>query len=188
MSPQKKLTTSCIGDALPDHELLYELDNSIYDKLRKRAAQIMRGERKGHTLQATAIVHEAWLELVGSNTLTINDRNHFLNLVTGIMRRRLVEYARARNAEKRGGEYQRVTLTDGYEVVDEGESLDVINLDEALKEFESVDPRGSMVVHYRYFGGLTIKETAQVLGVSVETVKSDWSYAKGWLFEKLRSG
>jgi RNA polymerase sigma-70 factor (ECF subfamily) len=160
----------------------------LYDRFRKYAANRMRGERQGHTLQPTEVVHDAWLILRNSEKLDINDRNHFFRLAAMIMRRLLVDHARRRIADKRGGDdAQRVTLTDELGVHSPNISQDVLELHDALDEFAKKYPRAARVIEQRYFGGNSVEETAEVLGVAPKTVKRDWSFARAWLHRRLSS-
>lgn len=153
----------------------------VYEELRRLAAGYMRRENPRHTLQATALVHEAYLRLTPGVKLQWQNRAHFLALVARTMRQILVESARARHAEKRGGAAARaVTLHD--ELLGHAErSLDVMALDEALQKLGEVDARQADLVELRFFGGLTVEETAEVLNISPATVKRDWTFAQAWL-------
>jgi RNA polymerase sigma factor (TIGR02999 family) len=154
-------------------------------ELRRLARGYMSRERPGHTLQATALVNEALLRLTDARHLRWQDRTHFLGIAARLMRRVLVDYARARGYRKRGGDAQRVTLTDAL-VVSPGPDLDLVALDHALNALAAVDERKSRVVDLRFFGGLTFEETADVLHVSPDTVKRDWRLAKLWLLRELQ--
>ena len=145
----------------------------------------MRAERAGHSLQATALVNEAYIRLVDSRRVQWQDRSHFLAMSARLMRRILVDHARARGYQKRGGGAQRVTLVDGLGASDE-RPHDVVALDDALETLARFDQRRSQVVELRFFGGLTVEETAHVLGVSSDTVLRDWKLAKAWLLRELR--
>lgn len=156
----------------------------IYDDLHRLARAQLARERRGHTLQPTALVHEAYLRLVDHGRLDWQGRTHFLAIAATTMRRLLVSHARGRRAAKRGHGGIAVTLCDDH-AVDEGRNVDLLALDEALTSLESIDPRQSRIVELRYFGGLTIEETAAALGISAATVKLDWSLARAWLFREL---
>jgi RNA polymerase sigma-70 factor (ECF subfamily) len=145
----------------------------------------MRGERAGHSLQATALVNEAYVRLVDARKVRWQDRTHFLAMSARLMRRVLVDCARARGYQKRGGGAQRVTLVDALGGSDE-RPHDVVALDDALEALAALDERKSRVVELRFFGGLSVEETAEVLGISVETVMRDWKFAKLWLRRELR--
>lgn len=156
----------------------------VYDELRKLARSHLRHERPDHTLQATALVHEAYLRLIDQHSVTWKNRAHFFGIASQMMRRILVNYAVRRGARKRGGLRQRVSLDDAVGLSGERE-LDVVALDEALKELERLDPRQSRIVELRFFGGLSIEETAEVLNISPATVKREWATAKLWLRRQM---
>jgi RNA polymerase sigma factor (TIGR02999 family) len=147
----------------------------------------MARERAGHTLQATALVNEAYLKLVDVHRVQWQNRSHFLAVAARVMRRVLVDAARARGSQKRGGDAVRVTFDEGLEVADE-HPLDVIALDAALEALKQFDERKSRVVELRFFGGLDVAETAAVLGVSADTVMRDWRLAKAWLQREIGGG
>lgn len=161
-----------------------ELIPLVYSQLRTLAARYLRNERDGHTLQPTALVHEAFLKLVDQRTATWQNRAHFLGVAAQAMRRIVVDHARRRGAQKRGGG-NLVTLDE--QLAPAGRPLDLVRVDEALEELRRLDERQARVVELRYFGGLSIEETAEVIGISVATVKRDWVLAKAWLFRALRA-
>jgi RNA polymerase sigma factor (TIGR02999 family) len=144
----------------------------------------MRRERHGHTLQTTALVHEAFIRLVDGQQIRWNDRAHFLGISARLMRRVLVDHARARGSQKRGGGVQRVTFDDALAVAGEP-SIDLVALDCALEALAAVDPRKARVVELRFFGGLSVEETAEVLHLSTDTIERDWRLAKLWLLREL---
>jgi RNA polymerase sigma-70 factor (ECF subfamily) len=144
----------------------------------------MRGEASGHTLQATALVNEAYIRLIDSKKMSWQNRAHFLAMAARAMRRILVDSARARASQKRGGSAVRVTFTEELEVIDE-KGLDVVALDDALEALADEDPRKSRVVELRFFGGLSVEETAAVLNISAETVMRDWKAARAWLLREI---
>ena len=157
----------------------------VYAELRKLAASKMSRESDGHTLQATALVHEAYLRLVGDDVDDHwNSRGHFFAAAAEAMRRILVDNARRRNAEKRGGNRQRVDLSDQVESPQPG--VDLVALSDALDELSVVDSRKAELVKLRYFAGFTIREAADALGIAESTADADWAYAKSWLKMKLR--
>jgi RNA polymerase sigma-70 factor, ECF subfamily len=156
----------------------------VYAELRRLAAYYLRGERSNHTLQPTALVHEAYLRLTGMHTVDWQSRSHFFATAATVMRRILVDHARAKRAEKREGFREAISLDDAL-VFSPGRSADLVALDEALDRFAKLDARGSRVVELRFFGGLSEEETAQVLSVSVRTVKRDWRAAKAWLLKEV---
>jgi RNA polymerase sigma factor (TIGR02999 family) len=153
----------------------------IYGELRKIAANRMGRERPGQVLQTTALINEAYLRLVGAGELPISNRNHFLALASEQMRRILVDHARFENADKRGGGAVRVALEDA-DVAESEKNIDVLALDESLKELHELDARAAQVVSLRYFGGHTEQETAEILNVSLITVRRDWEFARSWLY------
>ena len=156
----------------------------VHGELHRIARRCMRGERAGHSLQATALVNEAFVRLVDTRQVRWQDRTHFLAMSARLMRRVLVDHARARLYQKRGGGAPKVTLTDGLAGSDE-QPQDVIALHDAIDALAKFDERKSRVVELRFFGGLTIEETAHVLGVSVDTIMRDWKLAKAWLLREI---
>jgi RNA polymerase sigma factor (TIGR02999 family) len=171
------------GDSGAEKEVL----PLVYEELRRIAESHLRQERCGHTLQATAIVHEAFLRLHGQPGFEWPSREHFFAFVAHLIRRILVDYARGRNRMKRGGEAERVPLV---EVADQTSlrAPELVALDDALNALETIDPRKAAVVELRFFGGLTLDETAAHLGVSPETVGREWRRAKAWLYAQLQPG
>jgi RNA polymerase sigma factor (TIGR02999 family) len=161
-----------------------ELLALVYDELRKIAAQYLRKERMDHTLQPTALVHEAYMRLVDLSNTNWQDRSHFYAVSANVMRHILVDHARARRAEKRGGAVQRVALEDAISLSTK-DNVDLLAVDEALKELAKFDEQQCRIVELRFFGGLTIEETAHVLDISPATVKREWAVAKAWLRRKL---
>jgi RNA polymerase sigma-70 factor (ECF subfamily) len=158
----------------------------IYDELRRLARQQMRGERADHTLQATALVHEAYLRLVNQAERTWQNRTHFIRTAAQVMRRMLIDHARARQTVKRQGG-QRVPLDEPLLMTEE-QSDELLALNEALERLALFDARQSRVVELRFFGGLTVEETAEALGLSPKTVKRDWSVARAWLHREVAKG
>lgn len=152
----------------------------VYDELRSLAGSYARDQRAGHTLQPTALVHEAFVKLVDAPSQGWKDREHFFAVAATAMRQVLTDHARARGSQKRGRGWDRVTLQEGL-VADNGADVDLVVLDEALAELATHDPRKSRVVELRFFGGLTAEEVARVLAVSLSTVESDWRAARAWL-------
>lgn len=168
------------GDAKAKEELIAH----VYDELRRLASRCLTGERPGHSLQATALVHEAYLRLVGATQLTLKDRSHFFAVAAQTMRRILVDHARHQRTVKRGGGIQTVELDEALVVAADKTGL-VVALDEALNKLESVDGRLCRVVELHYFAGLSMEEVATSLGVSSRTVKRDWMMARTWLRGEL---
>lgn len=167
-----------------DEAALEELLPLVEGELRRLARIYMAKERRGHTLQITALVNEAFVRLVDAKGLRWQDRSHFLGISARLMRRVLVDHARARGYQKRGGGAHRVTLTDALMIAPEP-SLNLIDLDRALDGLAAVDARKARVVELRFFGGLSVEETAGVLHVSNDTIKRDWRLAKLWLLREL---
>jgi RNA polymerase sigma-70 factor, ECF subfamily len=161
-----------------------ELIPLVYDELRRLAHRQLRGERTDHTLQTAELVHETYLRLVDSSRVQWQNRAHFLAVAAQSMRRILVDAARSRQSLKRGGEQTRVAL-DAELTIAGAPKVDVVALDDALESLSRTDQRRSRVVELRFFGGLTVEETAAVLDVSPETVMRDWKVAKAWLFKQL---
>ncbi len=166
-----------------DQEALDALVPLVYNELRKAAHRYLRNERPAHTLQSTALVHEVYLRLRRREVQEFENRAHFLAISAQLMRQILVEYARGRNAAKRNAGY-RVMLDDTVNLF-KARSVDLVALDDALKELARLDPRQSRVVELRFFGGLSTEETAAVLGISSATVKRDWSTARIWLRHQM---
>ena len=158
----------------------------VYPELRRIAARFLHNERGEHTLEPNALVNELCLRLLGSAPVTFQDRAHFFAIAAQTMRRILIDHARARVADKRGGAQERVTLTavEGWNPI--GQNEDILTLDQALSKLEKADSRAARVVELRFFGGLKEDEIAEVLGVSVVTVKRDWKVARAWLIGRIQ--
>ncbi|HRH43266.1 MAG TPA: sigma-70 family RNA polymerase sigma factor [Pyrinomonadaceae bacterium] len=157
----------------------------VYEELRRQASRYLQNERQGHTLQTTALIHEAYLKLIGINEIEWQNRNHFFALASTAMRRILVDYARERKRDKRGGSAENLPLDEALMISANEKSVDLISLDEALNRLAKLDERQARVVELRYFSGLSIDETAEVLGVSNATVRLDWNLAKAWLKQEI---
>ena len=164
-----------------------ELVTLVYPELRRIAAHYMRQERPSHTLRTTALINEMYLRLFGTATLDWQSRAHFFAAVAREMRHILVDHARARNARKRPDRRLAVSLADAAGVAGERDA-DLLALDEALSRLEAVDPRASRVIELRYFTGLSERDAAEALGVSISTLKRDWTFARAWLLDQLGSG
>lgn len=162
-----------------------ELLTVVYRELRRRAAAHLRRERAGQTLQPTALVHEVYLRLVTQDRTGWQNRGQFYGVASQMMRRILVDRARARNAAKRSGQWARVTLDEATAPVVKAHDVDVLDLDRALTELATFDRRKSQVAELRFFGGLSLEEVGQVLGLSVATLERDWQAARAWLFTRL---
>jgi RNA polymerase sigma factor (TIGR02999 family) len=157
----------------------------IYGELHRIASREMRHERPGHTLQATALVNEAYLRLAAAGSLEIQSRGHFYAVASQQMRRILVDHARSAGAQRRGGGAVQMDL-DAVQLGAEGRNVDLLSLDESLAELEKIEPRAAKVVELRYFGGHTDKEVVEALGVSLATVRRDWEFARSWLFRRMQ--
>lgn len=162
-----------------------KLTPMVYEELRRLASRYMRHERSDHTLQATALVHEAYMKLVEQRSVDWQCRAHFFGIAAQLMRRILVDHARGHLREKRGGGQQVVPLNEAI-VFSPEQSYELVKLHEALARLTKLDPRQARIVELRFFGGLTVEETAEVLGISPKTVKRDWSVAKAWLHGDLK--
>jgi RNA polymerase sigma-70 factor (ECF subfamily) len=165
-------------------ELLIPL---VMDELRRLARYYMLDERAGHTLQPTALVHEAYLKMAGYQNLSWKSRSHFIGVAAGLMRQILIDSARRHRAVKRGRLYEQVSLEEHRDFISVEYPVDLLALDEALQRLEKMNPRQSRIVELRYFGGLSVEETAEVLGVSPITVKRDWATARAWLRSELKA-
>ena len=183
--PGRRNTAELLADAgRGEAAALTGLTSLVYDELRALAAAYLRRERAGHSLQPTALVHEAFIRLIDSSGIKATDRRHFFAIAANTMRRVLVEHARTRGAAKRGGGQQRVTLT-GIQDAKPDADFEVVALDEALKKLAALDERQARIVELRFFGGLEVEEVAHLLGVSKRTVEGDWTLARAWLYREL---
>jgi RNA polymerase sigma factor (TIGR02999 family) len=168
-----------------DQTALNRLMPLVYDELRALADRSMRRERAGHTLQGTALVHEAYLKLIDQRRVRLSDRAHFFAVAAQVMRRILVDYARRHCAEKRGSGRPALPL-DGVAVPAPGTDVDLVALDQLLDRLAAIDAQQSRIVELRFFGGLTVEETAEALGLSPTRVKNEWTMARAWLFAELQ--
>ncbi|MGA9527323.1 MAG: sigma-70 family RNA polymerase sigma factor [Terriglobales bacterium] len=157
----------------------------VYSELRRLAGSYMRRERGDHTLQATALVHEAYLKLVEQRSVNWQSRAHFFGVAAQLMRRILIDYARGHTREKRGGEQKKLSLDEAF-IFAEQQADELLAVDDSLNQLAKIDPRQARVVELRFFGGLSVEESAEVLGISPKTVKRDWSIAKAWLYADLK--
>jgi RNA polymerase sigma factor (TIGR02999 family) len=185
--PSREEVTDLLNDwSNGDQEALNRLMPLVYDELRRLASRYLRHERVGHTLQTTALVHEAYLKLVDQKKANWDNRVQFFAAAAKVMRHVLVDYARSRKAAKRGGDYYRLSLDEA--TISSGEKdADLLVLNEALNRLAAIDPQQSRVVELRVFGGLTVEDTAAALGISPRTVKREWSMAKAWLTQQIRN-
>jgi RNA polymerase sigma-70 factor, ECF subfamily len=168
-----------------DGAALEELLPLVYNELRRLAGNYLRRERVSHTLQPTALVHEAYLRLVDQTQVQWQNRAHFFGVAAQMMRRILVDHARQHHAEKRGGEFQKLSLDENIDVLGD-RAGELVALDEALERLNAIDPQKRRVVELRFFGGLSVDETAEVLNVSAPTVKRQWRMAKAWLYGEIQ--
>lgn len=180
----RRVTELLVAWRAGDESALERLIPLVHDELHRLARRQMRRERDGHTLQTTALVNEAYLRLVDLSGVRWQDRAHFFAMSARLMRRILVDHARSRHYLKRGGDARRLTFDEGLAVAADPRA-DLVALDDALQALARLDPRKSQVVELRYFGGLSVDETAEVLHVSPETVMRDWRLAKAWLLREL---
>lgn len=183
----KEITTILQEAGQGNAEAANELLSVLYDELRKLAAQKLAREAPGQTLEATALVHEAWLRLGGDEQPAWRNRAHFFAAAAEAMRRILVDRARRRQALRRGGQLERVPL-DSLEIASPADDDEVLAVHEALDALEQHDAAKAKVVKLRYFAGLTIQETARVLGIAPMTAKRHWSYARAWLYREIKRG
>jgi RNA polymerase sigma-70 factor (ECF subfamily) len=182
LDPAKLLSRASEGD----QKAISELMPLVYDELRRLAASYLRRERPGQTLQATALVHEAYVRLIGERAQNFQNRTHFLAIAALSMRQILVQRARARKAAKRGGDPARITLEEQLLPAPSAQDeIDLVALDAALNKLAALDARQAKVVELRYFGGLSVEEVADVLDISPATVKRDWTLARAWLKREL---
>src|SRR6185295_3555324 len=184
--PQSDLTQLLHSWSDGDHEALEKLTPLVYRELYRLAGNYMRGEKQGHTLQATALVNEAYLRLIDWKNVQWQNRAHFFAVSAQLMRRILVDFARSNGYAKRGGGAPHVDLED-VAVVSPDRGADIVALDDALTALAALSPRQSQVVELRFFGGLSLEETAEVLRVSIGTVRRDWSLARAWLHRAVKS-
>jgi RNA polymerase sigma-70 factor (ECF subfamily) len=183
--PTNEITQMLIELTDGNQEVVNQILPRIYDELRKLAGSYLRRERSDHTLQPTALVHEAYMKLIDQRQVRWQNRAHFFGIAAQVMRRILMDHARKHKAEKRGGEADKLPLEDEILVVATNRSDQLMALDEALNSLAEMDPQKAKIVELRYFGGLSIEETAEVMGVSVPTINRQWRTAKAWLYGQL---
>lgn len=179
-----EITEQLIAWSKGDAAALEKLIAAVYHELRRMADNYLRGEDSGHSLQPTALVHEAYLRLIDQTKIEWHNRAQFFGVAAQMMRRILIDHAKARHRLKRGGAAIRVALDENADFTQE-RAAELIALDEALQTLAELDQRKSRIVELRYFGGLSVAETAQVLGISDKTVMRDWNLAKAWLYREL---
>ena len=185
-SPQE-ITQLLVKWGEGDQKVLSRLMPLVYQELRLLARHYFRRERPDHTLQVTALIHEAYLRLIDQRKVDWQNRSHFFGIAAQLMRRILVDHARQQKAAKRGEGHRPLALDEAIQVSDQM-NPDLINLDDALKRLEKIDPRQSQIVELRFFGGLSIDKTAQALGNSPATVKREWHLARVWLYDQIHKG
>lgn len=180
-----QITEQLIAWSNGDQSALAEIAPVVYRELRQMADRFLRHEAAGHTLQPTALVHEAWLRLADQTRVNWQNRSQFFGIAAQMMRRILVDHAKTKHREKRGGDAIKLSLDDIINLSGE-RAADLVALDEALDGLQNFDSRKCSVVELRYFGGLSVEETAEVLEVSPDTVMRDWKLAKAWLYQQLK--
>lgn len=185
-SPEKDVTVLLLELARGDQGAADKLMPLVYNELKRLARSYMRRERPDHTLQATALVHEAYLKLVRQQAVEWQNRSHFFGIAAQLMRRILIDHARGHLREKRGGAKVALPLNEALAFSPE-QSEELLRLDAALERLTKIDPRQGKIVELRYFGGLSVEEAAEFLGISPKTVKRDWAVAKAWLHGELRA-
>jgi len=183
-SPRQEVTQVLVDWTAGDQNAPERLMPLVYDELRRLARQYLQRERSDHTLQATGLVHEAYLRLVDQSSMNWQNRAHFFGVAATLMRRILVDYARSHGAEKRGGEREKIEFDEALAPAGD-RAVDLIALDEALHDLGTFDPRQSRIVELRFFGGLTNDEISEVLEISPRTIKREWRLAKAWLRREL---
>jgi len=185
MNETRKITQTLRQWSGGNHKVLEDLMPLVYDELHKQAARFLNRERRDHTLQTTALIHETYLKLIDQREVNWESRTHFFAIAANLMRRILVDYARTKKRDKRGGDAVKLTLEEAATVAVKERSIDLMALDEALKRLEKIDKQQARIVELRYFGGLSLEETAEALRVSRTTVATDWAMAKAWLHREL---
>jgi len=183
--PPNEITDRLIAWGAGDRAAFDQLLPIVYQELRRMAGNYLRRENPGHTLQPTALVHEAWLRLIDQARVDWRNRGQFFGVAAQMMRRILVDHAKSKHREKRGGDAARLSLDEVINLSRE-RAADLLALDDALGELTRVDERKSRVVELRYFGGFSVEETARILEVSPETVMRDWKLAKAWLYQQIK--
>jgi len=184
-APSQEITAMLRAGGDGDRAVLDQMLPLVYDELHRQAHRYLRRERANHTLQTTALINEAYLKLVDQRAVQWQNRAHFFGIAAQAMRRILVDYAKTKNREKRGGAAVDLPLEEALLVAATGQSIDLLALDEALTRLALIDEQQTRVVELKYFSGLSIEETAEALGISPATVKRDWQMAKAWLRHEL---
>lgn len=184
-APSEEITAMLRAWGDGDRAVLDQMMPLVHEELHRQAHRYLRRERANHTLQTTALINEAYLRLVNQRSVQWQNRAHFFGIAAQAMRRILVDYAKTRNREKRGGAVADLPLDEAMLIAATGQSIDLLALDEALTRLAAIDEQQARVVELKYFGGLSIEETAEALGISPATVKRDWQMAKAWLRQEL---
>jgi RNA polymerase sigma factor (TIGR02999 family) len=184
MSSPKEVTEILLAWNNGDKNALEKLMPLVYNELRRLASRYMRSEHPGHTIQTTALVHEAYLRLIDQRNVRWQNRAHFFGIAAQMMRRILVNYARDQHAAKRGGHNYKLSLDEAIALPEE-RNLDLVGLDDALTLLAQTDARKAQLVELRFFSGLSIEEAASVMGISIATAKRDWTLARAWLYREL---
>jgi RNA polymerase sigma factor (TIGR02999 family) len=169
-----------------DQKALDSLIPLVYQELRSIAGRYLSRESPSHTLQSTALVHEAYFKLIGQRRVRWQNRAHFFGIAAQMMRRILIDHARHQARDKRGGPAPKLSLDDAMATAEAEADIDLLALDDALTALAQIDPRGAQIIELRFFSGLSLEETAEVVGVSAGTVKRDWSAARAWLYREMR--
>jgi RNA polymerase sigma-70 factor (ECF subfamily) len=185
MPAPKDVTQLLVDWSGGNQEAMDQLLPLVYEELRRLANHYLARERPDHTLQPTALVHEAYLRLVETRSRNFRSRAYFFGVASQLMRRVLVDHARKHRAAIRGGGLTKLSLDEAIDLPD-GQEVDLIALDDALNALATIDPRQSRIVELKFFGGLSVEETAELLGVSAATIKRDWSWAKTWLYREIK--
>lgn len=183
----EQITARLVAWSNGEQAALDDVIRAVYGELRQIADRYLRQEPPGHTLQPTALVHEAYLRLIDQTQVNWQNRAQFLGVAAQMMRRILIDHARGKHRDKRGGDAAKLTLDEALNL-SHGRTADLVALDDALQSLAAFDPRKSRVVELRFFGGLSVEETAEVLGVSPQTVLRDWKLAKAWLYQAIKQG
>jgi RNA polymerase sigma-70 factor (ECF subfamily) len=184
-TPPNQITQRLAAWQAGDVAAMDEVIRVVYQELRRMADRYLRQENPGHTLQPTALVHEAWLRLIDQTQVNWQNRAQFFGVAAQMMRRILVDHAKTKHREKRGGDAVRLSLEETMDLSDE-RAADLVALDDALQALAAIDSRKCRVVELRYFGGLSVEETAEVLQVSPQTILRDWKLAKAWLYQEIK--
>jgi RNA polymerase sigma factor (TIGR02999 family) len=185
--PQADVTQLLVSWSMGNQAALEELMPLVYGELRRLASSYLRRERPDHTLQSTALVHEAFLKLVNQRDVEWRNRAHFYGIAAQMIRRILVDYARSHHAEKRGSGAVKLALDEAL-AIPQKTDLDLLGLNDALEQLAQMDPRQNRIVELRFFAGLSIEETAEVMQLSPATIKREWNSARAWLFRELSRG